>query len=120
MKSRRTFLLSLVCMSVALAVVIGSTLADELIGRITKVNTDSKKIVVTEKGSDKEIDVTITDDTVFVNRKGEEQKVDLEKLEKGVEKSKKGIYATITHEKGVASKIRVAAKKGEPKKDEAK
>jgi hypothetical protein len=119
MKNRRTFLMALTSAAVALALVVVPALADELMGRITKVDVDAKKIVVTEKDSDKEVNVTITDDTVIETRKGE-QKVDLEKLQKGVEKSEgRGFPVVVTHEKGVASKIKFAfQKKGERKKDD--
>ena len=110
MTNRRTFLRSLACAAVALGVVIGPVLADELIGRITAVNVEEKTLKVTEKDSDKEIDVKVTDDTVFVTPKGDERKVDLEKLQKGVEKSKKGMRVEITHDKGVASKIKAVGK----------
>jgi len=110
MTSRRTFLSTLACAAVALTVVIGPALADELIGRITSVNVDAKTLVVTEKGTDKEVEVTVNDDTIFVTPKGDERKIDLEKLQKGVEKSKKGMRVEVTHEKGVASKIKAAAK----------
>ena len=53
MKNRRTFLMGLTCMAVSLGLVVGTALADELIGRITKVNVEDKTIVVTEKGSHK-------------------------------------------------------------------
>ena len=110
MTSRRTFLRTLACAAVALGVVIGPALADELIGRITAVNVDDKKITVTEKDTDKEIQVTTTDDTIFVTPKGEERKLDLEKLQKGLEKAKKGMRVEVTHEKGVASKIKALGK----------
>jgi len=120
MTTRRTFLLALTCTAVALGLVVGPALADELIGRITKVDVDAKKIIVTEKDTDKEVEVTINDDTIVVTPKGE-RKVDLEKLRKGVEKAKKGFPVVVTHENRVASKIKYAfRKKGERKKDESK
>jgi len=108
MTKRRRFLLSLTVCFVATGFVVATVLADELIGVITKVDVDAKKITVVEKDSDKEVVLKINDDTVQVTKKGE-SKVDLEKLDtilkKVQEKGKKGINATITHEKGVASKI---------------
>ena len=114
MQSRRGLLLSLMTGVVALSFVAASVFADELFGVITKVDADAKKITVVEKGTDKEIDVKITDDTEVVTKKGT-VKVDFEKIEKGIEKAKekgrKGIPAKITHEKGVASKITFERKK---------
>jgi hypothetical protein len=120
MKNRPKFLMILACAVMALGVMIVPTLADELMGRITKVNLDSKTLTVIEKDTDKLIDVKVNDDTVFLTKNGE-QKVDLEKLEKGLEKAKQGIPVVVTHEKGVASKIRYAGKgKGQRKKEESK
>jgi hypothetical protein len=114
MKNRRGFFLSLMTGVVALTFVAASVFADELFGVITKVNADAKKITVVEKGSDKEIDVTINDETEVVTKKGS-MKVNLEKLERGVEKAKekgrKGVAVKITHDKGVASKITYERKK---------
>jgi hypothetical protein len=114
MKNRRKFLLTLTTGFVALAVVVGSALADELLGVLTKVDADAKKVTVVEKDTDKEVIVTITDDTEYVTPKGA-NKIDLAKVsaqvEKAKEKGRKGINVTVTHEKGVASKITPAAKK---------
>ncbi len=114
MKNRRTFLLSLTTVAVALAVIVGPAIADELMGTITKVDASAKKLTVVEKGTDKEVEVTVNDDTEWVTPKGS-SKLDLEKVEKNLTKQKdagkKGINVTVTHEKAVASKITVAAKK---------
>jgi biopolymer transport protein ExbD len=114
MKNRREFLLTLTAGLVALVVVITPVIAEELLGVITKVNVEGKKLTVEEKESGKEIEVTVTDDTEYVTGKGA-GKVDIEKLSKNIEKAKdagkKGVMAKITHEKGVASKIVAAAKK---------
>ena len=56
-------------------------LADELLGVITKVDADAKKITVVEKDTDKEIEVKITDETEYVTKKGT-GKVDFEKAGK--------------------------------------
>ena len=120
MKSRPKSLMILACAVMALGVMIVPALADELIGRITKVNLDSKTLTVIEKDTDKLIDVKVTDDTVFLTKKGE-VKVDLEKLQEGLEKAKQGIPVVVTHEKGVASKIKYAGKaKSQLKKEEPK
>lgn len=114
MQTRRGLLLSLTTGFVALALVVGSVLADELLGVLSKVDAEAKKVTVIEKGTDKEIVVTITDDTELVTPKGS-RKLDLEKLAKGVEKAqekgRKGIAVKVTHEKAVASKIEIARKK---------
>jgi biopolymer transport protein ExbD len=114
MQNRRKFMLFLTTGLVALTFVVGSTLADELIGYITKVDVAGKKVTVLEKDTDKEVEVTITDDTEYVTKKGN-TKVDLEKIEKQVTKQKdagkKGVSVTVTHEKGVASKIAPAQQK---------
>ena len=111
MQSRRGFLFKLTAGFAAMAlVVVGSVIADELLGTITKVDVEGKKLTVVEKDTDKEIEVKITDDTVQL-KKGEEVKVDLEKLDTFVKKvqdaGKKGLNAKITHEKRVASKIQI-------------
>jgi hypothetical protein len=111
MQSRRGFLFKLTAGFAAMAlVVVGTVIADELLGTITKIDADAKKITVVEKDTDKEIEVKITDDTVQVTKKGE-AKVDLEKLDtflkKAQDNGKKGINAKITHEKRVASKIQL-------------
>ena len=114
MKNRRTFLMTLVAGLMALAVIVAPVIADELFGVITKVDVEGKKITVANKEDDKDVVVTITDDTEYVTPKGT-SKVDLEKLSKNVakiqEKGKKGITAKVTHEKNVASKITVQFKK---------
>ena len=90
-------------------------IADELFGVITKVDVDAKKITVSEKETDKDVVVTTTDDTEFVSYKGESDKINLERVSKTVakiqEKGKKGLPVVVTHDKGVASKIKVQFKK---------
>lgn len=115
MQSRRGFLFKIAAGVAAMAlVVVGSVIADELLGTITKVDVEGKKITVVEKDTDKEIQVEINDDTKQVTKKGE-RAVDLEKLDNFVKKVQdngaKGIEAKITHEKKVASKIEVKFRK---------
>jgi len=114
MKTRRSFLMMFTVAAVAMVLVVGSAIADELLGVITKVDVEAKKLTVTEKGSDKETQVTVNDDTEYVTKKGS-SKVDMEKLSKGLERAKekgaKGIPVKVTHEKGVASKIERVGKK---------
>jgi len=120
MKNRRNFLLGLTSIFVALAVVVAPAIADELMGVLTKVDASAKKVTVVEKDTDKEVEVTVTDDTEWVTPKGA-SKIDLEKvatnLEKAKSKGRKGINVTVTHEKAVASKITPAAKKKEAARD---
>lgn len=122
MNNRREFLLTLTAGVTALGVIVAPAIADELFGVITDVDVEGKTLTVQEKGADEDTVVT-TDDTEIVSGKDEEpRKVDPEKLAKNVEKSrdagKKGVFAKITHEKGVASRIGVFARKKEAPKDE--
>ena len=115
MQSRLGFLFKLTAGFAAMAlVVVGSVIADELLGTITKVDVEGKKITVVEKDTDKEIDLKITDETETKTKDGY-AKVDLEKLDSRVKKiqdaGKKGIEAKIYHEKGVASKIEAKFRK---------
>ena len=126
MQSRRGFMLMLTMAFVAMAFV-GSVIAEELLGVISKVDVEGKKLTVIEKDTEKEIEITINDKTEQVSKKkGEDEptivKLDmehLEKLEKNVEKAKdkgrKGVSAKITHEKGVASKIQFQGGRGKKK-----
>ncbi len=123
MQNRRKFLLMLTVGVVAMGFVVASVIADELLGVITKVNVEGKKItVIDEKDNDKETELKITADTKEM-RKGEEAEVDLEKLSKRVEfakeKGKKGAAAKIYHEKGVATKIEMKRGFGKKKAEKA-
>jgi hypothetical protein len=113
MMNRRGFVLALTVSLVAVLVV-GTVIADELLGTIIKVDASAKQLTVVQKDTDKEIKIKVTDDTEQVTKKGT-RKLDLEKLEKFLEKvqddGQKGIEAKITHEKGVASKIQYTRKK---------
>ncbi|SIO38259.1 hypothetical protein SAMN05444166_4254 [Singulisphaera sp. GP187] len=115
MNNRRTFLLAVLSGVVALGLVAGSAIADELFGVLTKVDVEGKKVTVVEKGSDKEVEVTVKGDTEFVNAKGAANPIDLEKVTKNVakaqEKGRKGINVVVNHDKAVASKITVSVKK---------
>jgi hypothetical protein len=115
MQSRRSFLFKLAAgFAVMSMVVVGTVLADELLGVITKVDVEGKKLTVVEKDTDKEIEVKVTGDTEVATKDGL-VKIDLEKLDARVKKmqdaGKKGAAAKITHEKGVASKIEYTKKK---------
>ena len=115
MQSRRKFLIKVGAGFAAMAmVVVGTVLADELLGVISKVDVEGKKITVIEKDTEKEIDLKITDETETKTKDGY-AKIDLEKLETRVKKvqefGKKGIEAKIYHEKGVATKIEAKFRK---------
>jgi hypothetical protein len=114
MKNRRVFLLTLIAGAVTLVVVAAPVIADELFGVLTKVDVEGKKLTIIEKDTDKEVVITVTDDTEAVSKKGS-SKVDLEKLAKGIEKAKdagkQGIQVKVEHDKKVASKLYFARKK---------
>lgn len=114
MKNRRTFLRVLASGLVALSLVAVPALADELLGVITKVDIEGKKLTVVEKDTSKEVIVTVNDDTEYVTPK-RTGKVDLEKLSNNVEKNKergrKGVAVKIDHDSAVASKITIEARK---------
>jgi hypothetical protein len=126
MKNRRGLLLTLTVGIVAMGLVVASVIADELLGVMTKVDAEGKKITVIEKDTEKEVVITINDDTVQISKKkGEtvEAKVDLDKLDERLkkvqEKGLKGITLKVVHEKGVASKIFISrGKRAAPKKDD--
>src|SRR5271165_4928094 len=63
MMNRRGFVLALTTSVVALVFVVGSVIADELLGTIIKVDASAKQLTVVEKDTDKEIKVKVTDDT---------------------------------------------------------
>jgi hypothetical protein len=120
MQNRRKFLLMLTTGIVAMGFVVASVIADELIGVITKVDVEGKKITVEEKGTEKQVELKITDETEQVSQKGT-AKVDLEKLAGYLKKvqeeqQKKGITVKVTHDKGVASKIETKRGSGKAKK----
>jgi hypothetical protein len=109
MLNRRKLLCFLTAGVAALGFVVAA-IADELLGTMTKVDVDAKRITVVEKESDKEYEFKITDETKVVTKKGEVD-VDLEKLQTKLKKAqddgKKGITVTVTHDKGkkVATKL---------------
>jgi hypothetical protein len=117
MKNRREFMLTLTAGLVALAVIITPVIAEELFGVITNVDVEGKKVTVVNKEGDETV-ITTNDSTEVVSGKGgESSKLDLEKLAKGVKKQtdagKKGVFAKVTHENKVASKILLVGKKKE-------
>jgi hypothetical protein len=114
MMKRRGFVLMLTPGLVALGLVVGSAIADELMGMITKIDVEGKQLTVVPKDSTKEIKVKVTDKTEVSSTKGV-RKIDLEKLAKKLEKAqddgRKGLEAKIIHEDNVASKLEFAKKK---------
>jgi hypothetical protein len=119
MTTRRKFLSAILPAFVALGLIAGAAFADELFGVLTEVDIEGHKVTVVEKGTDKEVLVTVTEDTEYVTPKGS-GKVQLKKVAKAVEKAKekgnKGVQVKVEHKAGVASKITAAPrKKAEPK-----
>ncbi|MDX2038177.1 MAG: hypothetical protein SFX72_16130 [Isosphaeraceae bacterium] len=115
MKNRRAFLSSLTVAFVALGIVAGSALADELLGVLKSVDVENSKITVIPKGSEKEVVVTITDKTEQVTKKGATP-VKLKGLVKALEKATdagKKVQIKVEHENAVATKIQLG---GAPKK----
>jgi hypothetical protein len=114
MMNRRGFVLMLTAGLVALGLVVGTAIADELMGMITKIDVDGKLLTVVPKDSSKEVKVKVTDKTE-VSYKGGFRKIDLEKLEKKLQKAqddgRKGLEVKIIHEDKVASKLEFAKKK---------
>jgi hypothetical protein len=114
MMKRRGFVLLLTTALVALGLVVGTAIADELLGIITKVDVDGKVLTVVAKETDKEHKFKVTDKTEVVSPKGT-RKIDLEKLHAKLEKAqdagKKGLNVKVFHEDGVASKLEFAKKK---------
>ncbi len=78
----------------------------------------ARRSPITQKKSDKETVLTVTDDTEFVNAKGS-QKINLSRVAKAVEKAQEkgrpGIPVVVTYEDGKASKVE--QKVGKKKKD---
>ena len=120
MQNRRKLLFMLSATFVGMALVVASALADEVLGFITKVDADAKKITVVTKDKDEELVLETNADTEYIAKKGEEGvKVDkevYEKLEKSIEKAKeknrKGVMAKITYDKKIISKIQKVGGRG--------
>jgi hypothetical protein len=117
--TRRKFLSAILPAFVAIGLIAGAAFADELFGVLTEVDLEAKKVTVVEKGTDKEVIVSVTPDTEYVTPKGS-SKAELKKVAKAVEKAKekgnKGIQVKVEHKGGVASAITAAPrKKAQPK-----
>jgi hypothetical protein len=108
MQTRRSWPLALASGCVAVGILIVPALAAEVMGRVRAVNPDTRKVVVTEKGTAKDVEVRVTDATVFELPGGETPKrqPDLSRL-------RKGALVVVTHEGGVASKIAIRRGQGD-------
>ena len=106
-QTRRSLLTSVLALAVTLSITVGTALAAELMGTIKSVDIEAKKILITEKDTDKDVEVTVNEDTEWETPKKKMKSFDLAKL-------KKGAMVEVTHEDAVASKI--VLKKGARKK----
>jgi hypothetical protein len=100
-----------------LLLVAPSLRAEELRGRIVKVDASAQSITVVPDGAEAEILVNINEETTLATPK-KSGKLDLKKLGKQLDKvlaeGKKGIAVTITHEKALASKVETGKRKNNP------
>ena len=109
MRTRRSFVLGLATVAVAVCVLVVPVLAAELLGTVKSVDADANKFVVTADGKD--VTVTVNASTSYESAKGKEvKKFSLERLNPGGE-------VAVTHEGGTASKV--ILKKGAVKKKDA-
>ena len=108
MRTRHSWLMVAATATVAVLVAVVPALAAELFGTVKTVNPDEKTILVIEKTSGDEVEVTITDETVLINAKGKQAKTfDLEKFKQREGKAR----VTVVHEDGVASKVTITPAK---------
>ena len=117
MKLCREILLILTPVLVAEAVLSTPVRAEELFVVITNVDVESKKMTFVTKGGEKhELEITAT--TEIVNGKGEKTslKAVAEAASKAIMDGTKGLFARVTYEKTVVSKLAV----GLPEKKKAK
>lgn len=108
MKSRREFLMTLTAGLGATAVIFRPLLAEEPFGVITEVDRDGKEVtLITKQGET--VKVKITDSTEVVTGYGEKLTLAelAEALSKAIKDGRKGVFARVTHENKVASKITV-------------
>ncbi len=126
MRTRRGLLFTVIAGFVAMAFVVGSVIADELLGVLSKVDVEGKKITVIEKDTDKE--VVRQDYRRYQAGREEEGRGRAfaregrpgeagEKFKRARMRARRASSMKVTHEKGVASKIeyqgRQAKKKAE-------
>jgi hypothetical protein len=116
MQSRRKLLLRLAVCCATMSLFVATVFAEELIGALTKVDVEGKKITVVDK-DEKESELKVTDETEYPTKK--DTKYDLEKLHSLVKErtdagKKVNVKVTYDKDKNVASKIQF--QKGAPKK----
>ncbi|WP_435015853.1 hypothetical protein TA3x_003407 [Tundrisphaera sp. TA3] len=108
-QTRRSMMTAVFAAFASLALTLGTAFAAELLGTVKSVDADNKKFVVTQEDPEKDVDVTVKDDTEWVNPKGKTaKKFDISKL-------KKGTKVKVTHEDGVASKVNIEKYAGKNK-----
>ena len=120
MQSRRKLLLKFTACFVAMGFVVASVLADELLGVLSKVDVEGKKITVVEKDTDKEIEVKITDDTEQTPRKNKTGKSTSKSSRRRSRKRQdagKKVNIKVTHDKNVASKLEFPRRQGSSEKE---
>src|SRR5437773_437397 len=105
-------------LAVALALCVSAVLADEIKGKITKVDADAKKITVSVDGKDTEY--MVSDDCKMPKAgKGGDKTMTLKQLAKRVD-DKGGVDATVTTEKKDGKESVTEIKmKGKAKTDKA-
>ena len=106
-------------LAVAVALCVSAVVADEIKGKITKVDADGKKITVTVDGKDTEY--TVSDDCKMPKTKGKdgtEKAMSLKGLSRAVDKVG-GVKATVTTEKkgGKETVTEIKMERGGKKKD---
>ena len=109
-KTRRSLLTSVLAAALTLSITVGTALAAELMGTVKSVDIEGKKILITEKDTDKDVEVTVTEDTEYETPKKKMKNYDLAKI-------KKGTMVEVTHEDAKASKIVFKKGAGKKKKD---
>lgn len=121
-QTRRPWFRLLVSATVALLFMVVAVKAEEIFGILSKVDADHNKITITQKKSDRETVLTVTDETQFVTPKKSGKFVAkrvAKRVEKAQEKGRPGIPVAVTYDDGVASKVEIrAGKKKKKKKDD--
>jgi biopolymer transport protein ExbD len=115
MQSRRKLLLRFAVCCATMSLFVATVLAEELIGVLTKVDVEGKKITVVDK-NEKETEIKVTDETEYPKKK--DTKYDLEKLQSYVKErteANKKVRVKVTYDKNVASKIQFQRGAGKKK-----
>ncbi len=113
-QTRRNWFRLAMVTAVALLVMVVPVLAEEIFGVLSKVDVENNKITVVQKKADKEVVLTVTDDTEFVTPKKSGKFVPAKvakAVEKAQEKGRPGIPVVVTYEDGKASKVEIKAGK---------